>query len=89
MSAEDTKYLGQVVAQRTGLSAADAEKRVTDTFGKMQTRMREADTAARDAADKARKTSSYAALWTFVALLIGAFISSLAATYGGRQRDLI
>ena len=42
----------------------------------------------RDAADKARKASSYAALWLFVSLLIGAFVASLSATYGGRRRDL-
>ena len=39
-------------------------------------------------ADKARKASAYAALWIFVSLLAGAFVASLAATFGGRQRDL-
>ena len=43
--------------------------------------------AARDAADKARKASAYSALWLFVSLLTGAFVASLAATYGGRRRD--
>lgn len=86
---EDAKYLGQMVAQRTGISQADAEKRVTDTFTRFQTKVKEAETAARDAADKARKASSYAALWMFVSLLIGAFVSSFMATYGGRQRDLV
>ncbi|MDB5826378.1 MAG: hypothetical protein JWQ73_598 [Variovorax sp.] len=50
--------------------------------------MRDTETAARDAADKARKTSAYATLWMFITLLIGAFVASLAATYGGRRRDL-
>jgi len=27
-------------------------------------------------------------LWLFISLLIGAFVASLSATYGGRQRDL-
>lgn len=27
-------------------------------------------------------------VWLFISLLIGAFVSSFAATYGGRQRDL-
>lgn len=49
--------------------------------------MRDAQTAARDAAEKARKASAYGALWLFVSLLIGAFIASLAATFGGRRRD--
>jgi hypothetical protein len=33
------------------------------------------------------KASAYAALWLFISLLIGAFVASLAATYGGRRRD--
>ena len=87
LPAEDSRYLGQLVAQRTGLAPADAEKRVTDTFTRMQTELRDAKAAAADAADKARKASAYAALWLFVSLLIGAFVASLAATFGGRRRD--
>jgi len=87
LPAEDVSYLGQQVALRTGISAQDAQKRVNDTFVRMQTQAREAETAARDAADKARKASAYGALWLFVSLLIGAFFASLAATFGGRQRD--
>ena len=88
LPAEDLRYVGQVVAQRTGLSQADAEKRVTDTYTRIQTKLRDAEATARDAADTARKASAYAALWLFVSLLIGAFVASLAATFGGRQRDL-
>ncbi len=54
----------------------------------MQAKLRDAETAAREAADKARKASAYAALWLFISLLIGAFVASLAATYGGRRRDI-
>ncbi len=88
LPAEDTRYLGQLIAQRTGLSQADAEKRVSDTYARMQTKLKEAETAARDAADKARKATAYATLWLFISLLAGAFVASLAATWGGRQRDL-
>ncbi|CAN5398279.1 hypothetical protein BH09PSE5_BH09PSE5_15580 [soil metagenome] len=88
LAADDARYAGQLVAQRTGLSQADAENRVTDTFAKMQTKAKDAETAARDAADKARKASAYASLWLFVSLLAGAFVASLSATYGGRRRDL-
>ncbi len=88
LSSEDTKYVGQVVAQQTGVPQAEAEKRVTDAFGRVQVKAREAEATAREAADKARKTSSYAALWLFVSLLAGAFVASLAATHGGRRRDL-
>jgi len=84
---EDIQYVGQLVVQRTGVSQQEAEKRVTDVYTRAQAMLLNAETAAKDAADKARKASAYAALWIFVSLLIGAFIASLAATFGGRQRD--
>ncbi len=86
---DDTKYLGQLVAQRTGLSQADAEKRVTDAFGRMKAKAEQVKAQAQEAADKARKASAYAALWIFVSLLVGAFVASFMATFGGRQRDLV
>lgn len=84
---EDIRYVGQMVAQRTGLSQQDAERRVADVYARAQAKVRDAEAAARDAADKARKASAYGALWLFVSLLIGAFVASLCATFGGRQRD--
>lgn len=88
MPAEDARYVGQLVALRTGLPSAESEKRVTEVFTKVQATLKEAETNARDAAEKARKASAYAALWLFVSLLVGAFIASLCATFGGRRRDL-
>jgi MFS family permease len=41
----------------------------------------------RQAAEEARKETGRFLLWTFVALLCGAFCASYAATIGGRQRD--
>lgn len=87
LPADDIRYVGQIVAQHTGLSQQDAEKRVADVYAKAQARVRDAEVAARDAADTARKASAYSALWLFVSLLIGAFVASLAATFGGRRRD--
>lgn len=87
LPADDMRYVGQIVAQRTGLSPPEAEKRVSDVYAKAQAKVRDAEVAAREAADKARKTSAYSALWLFLSLLIGAFVASLAATFGGRQRD--
>ena len=86
---EDVKYLGQQVSQRTGLSQADAEKRVNDAFAHMKAKADQAKAEAKEAADKARKASAYASLWLFVSLLVGAFVASLLATFGGRQRDLV
>ncbi|HSG22781.1 MAG TPA: hypothetical protein VLA64_07445 [Azonexus sp.] len=84
---EDIRYVGQLVAQRTGVSQLDGEKRVTDIYTRAQAKLNAAEVAAKDTADKARKASAYAALWIFVSLLGGAFVASLTATYGGRQRD--
>ena len=72
----DKSYVAQLVATRTELSQTDAEKRVSDVFA-----------AAQQAADTARKMIAHALLWVFLALLIGAFFASFAATIGGRQRD--
>ncbi len=83
----DIRYVGQLVAQRTGLSQQEAETRVVDVYARAQTQLRNAKVVARDVADKARKASAYSAIWLFVSLLIGAFVASLAATFGGRRRD--
>ena len=42
---------------------------------------------AKQTAETIRKTLAHTLLWAFVALLIGAFCASYAATIGGRQRD--
>jgi len=84
MPDEDVRYVGQVIAQRTDLSQREAEQRVRDVLANIQM----AETEAKAAADEAREASAYAALWLFISLLIGAFIASWTATFGGRQRDL-
>jgi hypothetical protein len=85
---EDIRYVGQVVAQRTGLTQQDAEKRVNNIFAHLQAKLLAEETLAKNVADAARKASVYASLWLFISLLIGAFVASFAAIYGGRMRDL-
>lgn len=87
LDAEDQRYLGQLVAERTGLPQAEAEQRVSATVARMQEQRRQLEAQARDAAEKARKAGIHATLWLFVSLLLGAFSASLAATWGGRERD--
>ncbi|ANH68753.1 hypothetical protein [Mitsuaria sp. 7] len=89
LSPEDTQAASQLVAQRTGLSQAEAQRRVTETLQRARAEAQALETRAREAADAARKTALTTALWMVVALLIGAFTASLLATVGGRQRDLI
>jgi hypothetical protein len=76
LSASDRVYVAQVVAARTGLSPADAEKRVTDVIAQAKT-----------ALDSARSAAAHLSLWLTASLLIGAFCASLAATEGGQLRD--
>lgn len=76
LPAADQAYLAQLVSAKTGLSPAEADKRVSDVVAQ-----------ARQAADTARKAAAHLSLWIFVALLVGAFSASLAATVGGSQRD--
>jgi hypothetical protein len=88
MSTQDQQYLAQVVAQHTGLTQPQAQQRVGEAFAQVQTQLKAAKTQTKELADQARKASAYAALWLFITLLIGAFSASLAATFGGQQRDL-
>lgn len=83
LAPNDVSYVAQLITQRTGISQMEAEKRVNDTFKAIQ----DAELAVKNAADKARKATAYITLWAFIALLIGAFTASLAATWGGRCRD--
>ena len=87
LPAQDRQYLGSIVAQETGSTQPDAEKRVADTFNNITTAIADAENKARQAADVARKAAAHLSLWMFVALMLGAFFASLAATFGGRRRD--
>jgi hypothetical protein len=87
LPAADKTYLAQLVASRAGLSQPDAEKRVDDVFNQAKAAKQQAADKAKEAADAARKTGVYAALWAFISLLVGAFSASYMATVGGRQRD--
>ena len=76
LSANDRSYVAKVVAARTGLSQADAEKRVNDVAIQIKADL-----------DKARKAAMQMAIWLTLSLFIGAFSASLAATEGGGLRD--
>jgi hypothetical protein len=76
MKANDREYVSKVVAARTGLSQADADKRLNDVITQIK-----ADT------DSARKATAQLAFWLTASLLLGAFCASLAATEGGGLRD--
>jgi hypothetical protein len=87
LSADDRAHLAKVVAARTGLPQADAEKRVDEVYAKVSSTVATAKAKAKEAADTARKATAGAALWMTVALMLGAFVAAIAATFGGRLRD--
>ncbi|WP_201094786.1 hypothetical protein [Thiocystis minor] len=87
LPATDIRYLGATVAEQTGLSQDDAQIRVADTFGQLQSRLGELDVNQSALAEQTRKAAATATLWLFIALLSGAFLASLLAIFGGRQRD--
>ena len=72
----DRERAAKVVVARTGMSQADADKRVNDVV-----------TQIKSDADAARKATSSLAFWLTAAMLLGAFCASLAATEGGALRD--
>jgi hypothetical protein len=83
VGAPDKTYLAQLVATRTGLSQADAEKRVDTVIAQEKA----AEIKARQAADAARKAGAYLSIFTALSMLVGAFIACAAAAVGGQQRD--
>jgi hypothetical protein len=76
VSAGDRSYLVQVVAERNGMTQAEAEKRVDDVFAQ-----------AKQSADKARKSTAAFAFWLTFAMLAGALSAALAAIEGGSLRN--
>jgi len=79
----DRGYLAELVAARTGASAAQAQRRVDDFIAISM----DAAAKARAAADAARKAAAEAAIFLALSMLIGAFIASVSAALGGRLRD--
>lgn len=87
LSPADTAHLGLLVTQHTGMTQEAAQARVSDAFATLQKSIDDAAIDVREKADQARQAAAYTSLWMFVALLAGAFVAAMAATYGGRRRD--
>jgi hypothetical protein len=76
LAADDRQYLAQMVAARTGLPPAEAERRVAAI-----------ETEAKIAADTARRIAMHLSFWLVASMLMGAVAAGLAATEGGAARD--
>jgi hypothetical protein len=76
MTEPNRAYLVQLVAQRTGLPQAEAERRVNEAF-----------MAAREAVDKARRATVLTGFVTAAALVLSFGAAWWAALKGGQHRD--
>jgi hypothetical protein len=74
-------------SDRTGISASARAELGRVTPAEAERRIEAANVSMREAADTARKVSSAIGFFTALSLLIGAFIASVAAAYGGKLRD--
>ncbi|MBV8791960.1 MAG: hypothetical protein JO237_07875 [Pseudolabrys sp.] len=83
LTAADRDYLVDLVAARTGVSAADARTRVDQSV----TQARDLEIKARQAADTARKSGIIAGFLTGASLLIGLAAAAGGARLGGVHRD--
>ena len=89
LNEDDKQYVVGLVANYTELNEAEAEQRIDEVIARTQQAADDAELAAREAADAALTSATFASLWLFIALLIGAYIASFMATIGGRQRDSV
>ncbi len=89
LSQNDHDYLTRLVAKRSGLSPADAGRWVDEVYALYMQNYTVMINTAKQKANDARKAVAYASLWMFIALLLGAFVASLSATFGGAQRDSV
>lgn len=80
LSEPDRSYLAALVAQRTGLSQGDAEKRVNDAYVA-------ASRDAMEAADKARHAAILTGFVTAAGLIVALGAAWWAAQRGGHHRD--
>jgi hypothetical protein len=76
MAEQNRAYLAQLVAQRTGLSQPEADKRVNDAINQAQ-----------EAADKARRATLLTGFVTAASLIISFGAAWWAALRGGHHRD--
>lgn len=83
ISQPDRAYIAQLAASRSGITQEEAEKRVNTLIEQAKAT---AD-KAKAAADTARKSAASLSFFTFVSMLIGAFIACAAAALGGHLRD--
>ena len=76
LASADRAYLSEVVAARTGIAPADADRRVGEVVAQLN-----------EATNRARKTGVVVGFITAATLLLGAAAAWWAASVGGKHRD--
>lgn len=79
----DKSRLAQLVANNSNITTTEANQRIDAVI----VQINDAKVQAKLKLDEARKAAAKLSLYTFLSLLIGAFIASGAAICGGRHRD--
>jgi len=82
--APDKAFLTQLVSARTGITRDEAGQRVEQIISDTKI----AETKVQQAADATRKAGATLAIFTGLAMLIGAFIACVSAAIGGQERDI-
>ncbi len=82
--APDRAYLAQLVSAETSATQDEARIRVDQII----TEVKAAESKTQEVADTARKAGATLAIFTGLAMLIGAFIACVAAALGGQRRDI-
>ena len=83
MTTRDRAYLAQIVSLRTGMPAADAERRVDEAYAEAKA----AEAKVREAAERARKAAAVAGFLTAAALAVGLVAACGGAAVGARHRE--
>ncbi|MGD9803554.1 MAG: hypothetical protein AB7E81_04045 [Hyphomicrobiaceae bacterium] len=87
LNSGDRDYLAQVVSRQTGMSQADAQRRVDETYARAQSMKESAEQHVREAADKARKQGVLVGFLTAAASLMGLVAATWAAGLGREHQN--
>jgi hypothetical protein len=75
-----------IIAEQAGISPEQANQRIDQLQAEIRQRADQAAAAATETADTAASAASSAAIWAFVALLLGAGVAALGGAMGTRNR---
>jgi hypothetical protein len=87
ISTADRQHLASIVAERTGLSPADADKRVAETWSRYRSIKEEAAQKLSDAAEMSRKAAVLMAFLLAAVSLSGLVAATWGASVGSLHRD--